>query len=103
MTIMEKTIEKMETNAQKLPEYMRGGVIRYVIDGIPPGGFLEAVFCNDLVEAASRADSENQTMLFQYAQFLYHAPGGCWGNEKVVEEWCEVGGLRGMYAEAGKA
>ena len=34
-----------------IPQHMRGGIERYVMNGVPPGSFLTAVLSNDLKEA----------------------------------------------------
>ena len=51
-------------NLDLIPDHMHGAVIRYVEDGIEPGGFLEAVLCNDLKGAVMRADAINKARLF---------------------------------------
>jgi len=73
---------------QELPDYMHSGIEMYIDDGVPPGGFLEAVFANDLVGAAARADSVNIAHLKQYAAFMYHqAPMACRGSYEKVAAW----------------
>ncbi len=101
MSRLEATITRLteETNTL-LPEHMRDGALRYILDGIPPGDFMRAVFANDLVEAAGRADAKNRAALFQWVQFLFVAPRGCWGSEAAVDAWCAQGGLRGLIAKA---
>lgn len=85
-----------------LPDYMRGGVQRYIENGIEPGHFLVAVLSNDLVESLSRADETNRERLFDYASFLYNElPGrrskpACWGSREAVLNWIKVGGLKGI-------
>lgn len=32
-----------------VPAHTRGGIVRYIDEGIPPGSFLTAIICNDLV------------------------------------------------------
>jgi len=83
----------------RLPQHMRGGMQRYIEQGIPPGGFLAAILANDLVLAAMRADAINQHQLFDYAHFLYNqAPRDCWGCQEAIDEWIEQGGLKGIQA-----
>ena len=77
-----------------IPERMRGGLRRYIENGIPPGGFLSAVLCNDLRGAVERGDDENQMILHQYIRFLYnYAPAQCWGSEAKFKAWVEAGGM----------
>ncbi|WP_310473844.1 hypothetical protein [Sandarakinorhabdus sp.] len=71
-----------------VPLGLHGGLIRWIIKGIPPGSFLLAVLTNDLREACGRADDFNRTRLFDLVRFLYnHAPRGCWGSQHAVEAW----------------
>jgi hypothetical protein len=79
-----------------IPEHMRGGIIRYVERGIPPGHFLRAVFANDLMEACARGDRENQLLLADYAKLLVNqCPGGCWDSSEKCIAWVARGGIAG--------
>lgn len=79
-----------------IPERMRGAVVRYVENGIPPGHFLTAVFSNNLMEAVSRADDENAALLGDYARVIYsQCPGDCWGGLEDVTAWIKRGGIAG--------
>ena len=81
----------------KLPERMHGGLVRYIMHGIPPGNFLIAVLKGDLFESLSRADDENRHLLWQYGNFLHNfSPLGCYGSPKHFDEWCKCGGLLGL-------
>lgn len=72
----------------EIPEYMHGGLLRYIVDGIGPGDFLSAVLANDLREACGRADGVNRHLLWQYVRWLYNeAPSGCWGSPEEVDHW----------------
>lgn len=77
----------MQANIELIPNYMIGGIIRYVEHGIEPGDFLTAIFGNDFVEATGRADEENQPSLHHYAALLYRLPIHCWGSKLQVEHW----------------
>jgi hypothetical protein len=73
-----------------IPERMQGGILRYIEHGIEPGHFLSAVFRNDFVGIAGRADDENLENLPAYANFLYnYAPQTCWGSKEKVDNWIE--------------
>lgn len=75
-------------NLSKIPEHMRCGVQGYIDKGWQPGSFLYAVLCNDLVEAASRADDINKHLLFEWASLLYNEiPRNAWGSPEVVNAW----------------
>jgi hypothetical protein len=63
----------------------------YVTHGVPPGDFLQAVLCNDLVEACGRADHINIQKLPAFAAWLYNeAPIPCWGSAEKVAAWVEA-------------
>lgn len=51
----EEIAARFKGRYQRVPIGLRGGMLRYVDHGIPPGGFLTAVICNDLLEATGRA------------------------------------------------
>ena len=76
--------------ADDIEEKMR----TYINHGVPLGGFLRAVFENNLVEASSRADDKNQANLPAFAAYIYnHAPFECWGSKEKVDAWIERRGL----------
>ena len=71
-----------------IPDYMMGGLERWIEHGIEPGHFLIAVLSNDLKEAVGRADDENIANLPAYMGYLYNeAPIGSWGNPSVMRTW----------------
>ncbi len=77
----------------RIPRRMMDGIRRYVDQGIPPGDFLQAVICNDLVAAVSRADDENIRNLPAFVGYFYNeVPGPCWGSPQKMEAWIEKGG-----------
>ena len=84
-----------------IPEHMHGGMLRYLLHGLPPGSFLTAVLSNDLREAVAYADEKNQSSLARYVVFLHnHAPLGAWGSPERVSEWIESFRLRDVEAGA---
>jgi hypothetical protein len=79
-----------------IPEYMHGGIRRYVEHGVLPGDFLQAVICNDLFRAVERADDTNILLLARYVIFFYnYTPHECWGSADHVKAWVARGGLSG--------
>jgi hypothetical protein len=83
-----------------IPDYMRGAFRRWVMWGIPPGSFLEAVAANDLFEAVGRADDNNQSCLADWVKAFYNAaPMGASGGVDRVIEWNKRGGLLGWCAD----
>jgi len=87
---------ELRDTIEQLPEHMRESVSWYVLAGQPPGGFLTAVLCNDLHEAAARADALNQRCLFRYGQLLHDLPWSAWGSREAVDAWVARGGLGGV-------
>lgn len=74
-----------------IPAYMHGALVRYIVHGIKPGNFLEAIIDNDLREACGRADDHNTHALPYYVRFFYNeAPAGCWGYTGATAKWCEA-------------
>ena len=69
-------------------------VARYIVYGTGTGGFLQAVFSNNLVEASYRADSSNVKALGNYGRYLqHHAPVSCYGSEDEMDNWRGLQGL----------
>lgn len=63
---------------------------RYVNHGIKPGGFLEAVLANDLMESFGRADMGNRLSLFDILSYVYNElPANCHGSYEMVNSWME--------------
>ena len=84
--------EELEASlrASRIPLRMHTGIIRYVTQGIVPGGFLIAVITNDLKDACRRADDQNQSLLYEYVKWFYnHAPAPCWGSLENFTVWVE--------------
>lgn len=73
---------------ERLPSHMHDGLLRYLELGLRPGHFLTAILKNDLAEAVSRADDENQRLIADYILVLVdHAPSDAWGSPAKVEQW----------------
>jgi len=73
-----------------IPDRMMGGILRYVEDGIPPGDFLQAIICNDLVEVVHRADEENRRNLPAYVAYFYNeVPLPIWRTKEKMKAWIE--------------
>lgn len=77
-----------------IPAYMHGGIIRYLLHGIPPGHFMMSVITNDLRGAFQHADDTNVELIGYYVKWFYNcAPSECWGSEKKAQEWIKHHGL----------
>lgn len=86
--ILDRTTLKVACEKHGIPDYMHGAIERYVFDGIHPGDFLTALFSNDFMEAAIRADSTNIECFRAYAMLFYNdLPRGCWGSPELMREW----------------
>jgi hypothetical protein len=77
---------------------MLAPIERYVLQGIIPGGFLQAVICNDLAGAMQQADDENLANIQAFAAYFYNnTPGACWGSREKMVLWGKQGGEVGRY------
>lgn len=80
--------QMIEPGRHLIPAHMWGGVERYLLHGIPPGGFLTAVLSNDLMGAFGKADDENTAAMRNWAMFIYnYMPNGCHGSPEKVRAW----------------
>jgi len=78
-------------NVDSIPDYMVDGVVEYLVRGVIPGGFLTAVFENDLVGAFAKADETNTTHMREWAEFLYNSmPAQAWGSPEKVAAWARM-------------
>ncbi|MBM61924.1 MAG: hypothetical protein CL484_03110 [Acidobacteria bacterium] len=78
----------------RLPANMRGGMQRYLEQGLRPGGCLTAILANDLLGAVGRADETTLAGLWSICAFIHsHAPGNAYGSYEAVDEWCKAGGI----------
>ena len=88
MKLTDDSLQAMKTYG--IPEYMRGGIMRFYEHGLPPGDFLSAVIDNDLKGAVAHADDTNKDLLSNYVGWFYnHAPSGSWGFTGAVAKWSE--------------
>lgn len=76
-----------------VPPHMLAAVRGYVFRGEPCGGFLKAVFANNLLAASIRADDTNRGCLWKYGKLLYLLPSECWGSPAAVTKWIKTNGL----------
>ena len=71
-----------------VPYHMRQGYQLWIERGISPGGFGQAILCNDLKNAMGRADSINQKYITSTVAWFYNfAPSLCWGSFENVKNW----------------
>lgn len=82
-----------ETLAQGLDEHgvppsLHAGILRYCLEHVKTGSFLEACFSGDFEEAAKRADRQNGPRLMAIGLFIVGcAPAGCHGSPAKVAAW----------------
>lgn len=70
------------------PAHIRGGIVRYIDEGIAPGSFLTAIICNDLIGACGKADGINRLALFDIvAWFWNESPSSCWKSREAMDAW----------------
>ena len=80
-----------------VPHHLRGGIERYILNGIRPGGFLCAVLRNDLQDAVAHADDMSYRGLRALTSWLLHeAPPECHGDREALEKWIAHRGLKGV-------
>ncbi len=73
-----------------IPEALHDGLVRYLVDGIRPDPFLNAVLENDLWAAVIGATpAANVLALPALVRFLAaEAPPEAWGSPERVAFWC---------------
>ena len=72
----------------QIPLRMQEALRRYVVQGILPGNFLQAVITNNLRGAVGYADEENLPLLKVYVQWFYNvAPSSCSGSIEIMRNW----------------
>jgi hypothetical protein len=81
----------------RVPEHLREGIERYVLDGGYVGDFLSRVIENDLLGAVAHGDDNSLAGLKPLMQALYNgAPTQCRGSIARRQAWQEQGGIAGM-------
>jgi hypothetical protein len=77
--------------ASAVPEHLRAGLVRYLVDRILPGGFLQAVLCCDVPQAVARFAGGPAAAAFTagavHGFLLKAAPPSSWGSRAAVLAW----------------
>lgn len=74
--------------ADKVPEHLREGLARYVIRGILPGSFLQAVITNDLRMSIRCGDEDSIAGIGAVVTFLWNStPAQCFGDRNKMNNW----------------
>jgi len=85
-----KELDNYVFMGRQIPERMHGGIIRYIVNRIPPGSFLTAIITNDLKRAITFADDENMWIIPVYIAFFYNkVPYSIHGNEENFDNHLE--------------
>ena len=85
---------------QRLPEHYRDSVQNYIDKGHPVGGFLYAVFCNDLVNAFNRATVSTAVASATTPNFSTTMPQKLAMALQKPTKWIKSGGLIGQTTTA---
>ena len=73
-----------------IPENMMIAINEYVDNGRPLGGFLKAVFANDLYQAIARADDESLDLLRTYVSYVHwETHDDCNGSYEKIKNWID--------------
>lgn len=73
-----------------IPLHMMENIKAYVAKKQKLGGFLHAVFSNDLFRAVGAADAVNLPLIPMYVNYAWNeCPSGCHGSMALVENWME--------------
>jgi len=89
---------------EEFSNYTEEALENYIIHGLPPGGFLQAVLVGDLYLAVARADHWNAQSLGKIVEWIRNnAPKACYSdcqNYDVIDTWYDdVDNVRTKYVE----
>lgn len=74
-----------ESVTNRIPLNILNSLKHYVWFGQPPGDFVRAVLCNDLLSAIGRADEASLVAIKPICQYVYNAlPSECHGSAQKV-------------------
>ncbi len=64
----------------------------YIMKGLAPGSFHEAIYCNDLKRAVQHSHPMNTwDSIREFVLWLVHeSPPGCWGDYETYEKWINL-------------
>lgn len=80
--------EKLVRSGQKVPRQLWAGIINHIEHGQTCGTALTYILEGDLFKAAVFADDQVRESLGYVAAYIqHHAPPGCFGSEKKVQDW----------------
>lgn len=81
---------KLNTEFVAFPTHLQNSLRDYIDRGIPQGGFLYHVLCNDLEAAVLRATDEELLFLRALIQWVQTCvPEAAWGTEAKYLRWVQ--------------
>lgn len=79
-------------------EDQKGAMNRFLFDGLPPGGHMEAMLAHDYERALYNADIHSRSVFWATATWIReNAPELCQGSYRAVEFWCRSPEFRERY------
>jgi hypothetical protein len=80
-------------------EDFKGSMERYLLQGLKPGGFGEAMLACDWERALYNADTHNRTVFWAVSMWVRERlPEGSWGSYDAVDAWCrDQDGRRSVF------
>lgn len=76
------------SHTYKLSEFTAQQILQYSKNKIPPGGFLRAVFENNLFRAFNKADLQNLRDMEGIVRCIFNeVPMGAYGSPEEVSAW----------------
>lgn len=73
-----------------IPSYTLEALHGYINEGIPTGGFLDAVLSDKLFEALRCGDNQNLEALVPLTYYIYNeCPSKSWGSRYIIDEYTD--------------
>lgn len=89
------TCVRQDIDYSGLPEALRADAQEYIEHHRPPGDFLQAVICSDLMQAFRYANADNWTRIHEIVSWFCHeAPWVCWGSREAMHAWLAKAAIR---------
>jgi hypothetical protein len=81
-----------------IPPLVKISIDEWVLDGRPPGQFVQSVLKGDLFGAFRHGDPESLTALAAIVDYVYNKiPSTCWGSQEKMHNWANLGGQKGAH------
>lgn len=87
-----KDLLTWEVNLYGMPfsEDFKESIANYLINGLMPGGFAEAMLAHDLERALYNADMHSRRVYWAVARWVRdECPNGAHGSYELVRDWCD--------------